>query len=414
MKILVVSQYFWPENFRINDLVSELIAKGHRVTVLTGLPNYPDGQVFEEYKSDPSAFKLYQSAEVVRVPLVPRGSGSLRLLLNYVSFVISACTLGVWKLRGKDFDVIFTCQLSPVTVGLPAMLLRWLKNAPMIFWVLDLWPESLKAVGVVSSDRILKWVGKLTGYIYNRSDLILIQSKSFKFHIKKYAADDRRIEYFPSWAEDIFSSTNVSPAEEVQIKQNSFNVMFAGNIGDAQDFPAILAAAEILKSSGKIRWLVLGDGRAASWLNKEVARRGLSNVVCLLGRYPLERMPSFFKHADALLVSLKDEPIFSMTIPGKMQSYLAAGIPVLAMLNGEGADVIHRSGAGLACKAGDSVGLAEAVLKLSNMKSEELAEMGRLGKRFGDQEFGRQTLMSKLEGWMKELSTAEFERRGVN
>lgn len=406
MKILVVSQYFWPENFRINDLVSELLTRGHEVTVLTGLPNYPGGEVFPEYKRDSREYLSYKGAEIIRVPLIPRKNNSIWLLLNYISYFIAACTVGVFKLRGRKFDVIFTCQLSPVTVGLPAALLRWIKNIPMVFWVLDLWPESLEAVGVVKSAFVLKIIGKLTGFIYRRCDLILVQSKAFIPQILKYAPSAKRIEYFPSWAEDVFSANKPGLAPEVVERSESFNVMFAGNIGDAQDFPAILAAANKLKHHAHIRWLILGDGRAAKSVKDEIVRNDLAEVVYMLGRYPLERMPSFFKHAQVLLVTLRDEPIFSMTIPGKLQSYLAAGVPIISMLNGEGADVVRNSKAGIACAAGDSDGLANAVLALSKLSRDELAEMGLLGKVYGEEEFGRVKLMSRLENWLKELHSA--------
>jgi len=403
MRLLVVSQYFWPENFRINDLVAELVRRGHQVTVLTGLPNYPDGQVFRRFRADPDLYANYEGAEIIRVPMTARGKGGLRLMLNYLTFAFSASVLGLWKLRGRKFDAIFTCQLSPVTVGLPAAALRTAKRAPMAFWVLDLWPESLQAVGVVRSPAILQIVGKLITFIYKRCDLILAQSKSFIPQIQKYAGQNIRVMYFPSWAEQVFSSQEAIPAEEVPLKTGSFNVMFAGNIGDAQDFPAVLAAAALLKSDARIRWLIVGDGRAAPWVADEIKRRNLQECVLMLGRYPVERMPAFFRHADALLVSLKDEPIFSMTIPGKLQSYLAAGVPVVAMLNGEGAEVVKSSHSGLTCAAGDHDGLANAVVKLAEMTEVERQLMGKNGLDVSAQEFDRAGLMDRLERWLEQL-----------
>ena len=403
MRLLVVSQYFWPENFRINDLVAELVGRGHEVTVLTGLPNYPDGQVFPQFRADPAGYARYQGAEIIRVPMFPRGRGSLRLMLNYVSYAASASVVGLWKLRGRKFDAIFTCQLSPVTVGLPAATLRAVKRVPMVFWVLDLWPDTLHAIGVVRSPAGLWAVGKLIAFIYKRCDLILAQSKSFIPQIQKYAGQAIRVEYFPSWAEQVFGRQDVVPAREVPSKTGTFDVMFAGNIGDAQDFPAILAAAERLKAHTHIRWLIVGDGRAARWVADEIKRRNLQDCVLMLGRYPVERMPSFFRHADALLVSLKNEPIFSMTIPGKLQSYLAAGIPVVAMLNGEGAEVVTSSQSGLTCAAGDHEGLAAAVVRLSEMSEEERARMGKNGLDVSAREFDRSMLMNRLERWLENL-----------
>ena len=405
MRLLVVSQYFWPENFRINDLVDELVRRGHEVTVLTGIPNYPDGVIFPEFKENSEKYSKYCDAEIIRVPMLPRGTGGVRLLLNYLSFAASATIIGTWRLRGRDFDVIFTCQLSPVTVGFPAVALRALKRIPMAFWILDLWPDTLKAVGVVRSGSILHAVDRMVKFIYKRCDLIMAQSKSFIPKIRESTDYLKRIEYFPSWAEQIFSMGEVPLADEVPLKQGSFDVMFAGNIGEAQDFPSILAAAEILRPNPKIRWLIVGDGRAAPWVADEIKKRNLSDSVFMLGRYPLERMPSFFKHADALLVSLKDEPIFSMTIPGKLQSYLAAGIPVLAMLDGEGAAVVTQANAGLTCAPGDHEGLAKAVLALSTMSESERKSIGMNGLKITSQEFDRSKLIEKLEFWLEELAS---------
>jgi colanic acid biosynthesis glycosyl transferase WcaI len=325
--------------------------------------------------------------------------------LNYLSFVISGTVFGAWKLRGKSFDAIFVHESSPVTVGLPAVALRVLKRAPVAFWVLDLWPETLEAVGVVRSKRVLAMVGKLVSFIYDRCDMILAQSRSFIPQIARYCADTERIVYFPSWAEPLFeSSGKVDPAPEVPEADGTFDIMFAGNIGDAQDFPAILDAAELLREDSRIRWLIVGDGRVAQWVRSEIKRRGLERSVLMLGRFPLERMPSFYARADALLVSLKDEPIFAMTIPGKLQSYLAAGIPIIAMLNGEGADVVRRAEAGLTCSAGDSRGLADIATKLADMPEEERRRLGRNAMAVSASDFNRERLMTSLETWLAELN----------
>ncbi|MDP2782159.1 glycosyltransferase family 4 protein [Devosia sp.] len=403
MRLLIVSQYFWPENFRINDLVKEMVERGHDVTVLTGIPNYPEGRVNPAFCAEPHRFSEWAGARIVRVPMLARGQGTLRLLLNYLSFVVSASMLGTWKLRGQNFDAIFVYQLSPVTSALPAVLLRAIKQAPIAMWVLDLWPETLSAVGVVRSKWVLAAVGRLVGFIYRRCDLILAQSKSFVSAIKRYADAGQQVEYFPSWAESVFDGAEVEPAPEVPVVSDSFNVMFAGNIGDAQDFPSILKAAELLRDQHSISWLIVGDGRTAGWVTAEIERRNLAERVIMLGRFPLERMPAFFQHADALLVSLKDEPIFALTIPGKVQSYLATGIPLIAMLNGEGAKVIFESGSGLVCPAGDAEGLARSVLALSRMSREQRQEMGLLAKRAYSREFDREVLMDRLEYWLLSL-----------
>jgi colanic acid biosynthesis glycosyl transferase WcaI len=397
MRLLIVSQYFWPENFRINDLASELVSRGHDVTVLTGLPNYPNGYLFQEYVAQTDKFDNYKGVRIVRVPLMPRGQGAARLLLNYLSFSISACVLGPWKLRAQKFDVVLTYQLSPVTVGLPGAFMAWLKNSPMAMWVLDLWPDTLQAIGVVKSPRLLKYVGHLVSFIYHRCNLILAQSKSFIPKIRELSGRHMPVVYFPSWAEDIFKTGDVEAALEVPRKQGAFSVMFAGNVGEAQDFECILSAASLLKSHKHIRWLIVGDGRMSGWVKSQIEIRELNDSVILLGRYPVERMPEFFAHADAMLVTLADQEIFSMTIPGKLQSYLAAGIPVIAALNGEGADVIRNAGAGLTSPAGSSEGLAASVLKMSELPVSERRAMGLKGLEFSQREFDRRLIVDMAE-----------------
>lgn len=408
MRILIVSQYFWPESFRVNDLAEELARRGHELTVLTGEPNYPEGRVFPAYKADPAAFARFgpvgRGGSVIRVPVVPRGDSSVRLVLNYLSFALSASVLGVWKLRGRPFDAIFVFQTSPITAALPAILLRRLKRAPVLMWVLDLWPDTLSAIGVVKSPRLLALVGRLVRFIYKRCDRILVQSRAFPPRITPFAGRSDTIRYFPGWAETIFEG-GASPAEsapELAPYTHDFTVLFAGNIGEAQDFPAILDAAEVLKDKPGLRWIVVGDGRAAAQVQGEIARRGLGEKVVLLGRFPLERMPEFFAGADALLVSLKREPIWSMTIPGKVQSYLAAGKPLLAMLDGEGGRVVAEAGAGLVAPAGDGRALAANVERLMAAGTPARIEMGLSGMRYGRREFDRGRLVDALEGWISE------------
>lgn len=403
MRLLIVTQYFWPENFRINDLANELAYRGHEVTVLTGLPNYPGGNVFREFLDNSAAYSNYKDIKIVRVPIITRGKGAIRLLLNYLSFAVNACVLGSWKLRGQKFDVVLTCQLSPVTVGLPGAFLAWVKHAPMAMWVLDLWPDTLKAIGVVKSPRLLAAVGKLVSFIYQRCDLILTQSQSFIPKIKKATDKNIPVIYFPSWAEDIFKSHNAYPAPEVPDKDGSFSVMFAGNVGEAQDFECILSAATLLKKQSHIRWLIVGDGRMSAWVASQIALRGLEDRVLLLGRYPVERMPDFFAKADAMLVTLADQEIFAMTIPGKLQSYLAAGIPVIAALNGEGADVIRLAKAGFVCSAGDAVELASLVHKMAELPKSARLAMGKNGFEFSQYAFDRRTIVDMAEKYLSGL-----------
>lgn len=397
MRILVVSQYFWPENFRINDLSASLREKGHEVTVLTGEPNYPDGDKFDFYLENPDLYSYFHGCNIVRVPIIPRGKGKLGLILNYLSYFISASTIGLWKLHKESFDVVFVCQLSPVTVALPAILYKKIYKKPIVMWVLDLWPESLSSVGFVNSKKILNITGRLVSYIYNQCDQILAQSKSFMAAIKSSSKPDSNILYFPSWAESVFDSEKHSVNEEKFDKQ-SFNILFAGNIGEAQDFPSIINAMELLKNKNiNVTLNIVGDGRKLSWVKEEVYRRHLGNFIKLFGRFPLESMPSFYRQADAFLVALKDTPIFSMTIPGKVQSYMASGKPVLTMLGGETANVIKEANCGLAAPSGDFHALAKNIETMFMMPEEERIALGINGKNYSEKAFNRDIQISFLE-----------------
>jgi glycosyltransferase involved in cell wall biosynthesis len=406
MRILVVTQYFWPENFRINDLVVELVRRGHVVTVLTGLPNYPGGTLFPEFAADRASFARLAGAEILRVPLILRGRGrGFRLIANYLSFAASAAVLGAWRLTGREFDAIFVYEPSPITVGLPAILLGRLKRAPVTLWVLDLWPETLAALGVVQAPWALRLVSRLVRFIYDRCALVLVQSRAFVPAVLRHSgrADaGERTRYFPSWSEDLGRDASVPTAPEVPWRPDLFTIVFAGNVGEAQDFPTIIGAAERLKDDARVRWIIVGDGRMSRWVEEEVARRGLQSRVLLLGRFPLERMPSFFAHANALLVSLRADPVFALTIPGKIQSYLQAGIPIVAMLDGEGARIVEESGAGVTCRSGDSDGLASAVRSVAGMDREERSVMGVRGANYAAREFDRNDLISRLELFLEE------------
>jgi len=406
LRILVVSQFCWPENLRINELCIELVKRGNAVTVLTGWPNYPDGTIYPEFRARPADFSSFQGVEVVRVPIWPRQRNTFSLLLNYLTLAASASTFGAWRLRGRPFDVVFVFGASPVTQGFPGVLFRRLKRAPLVFWVLDQWPESLAAVGVITSKWALRLVGWGVSFIYNRCDSILSQSHTLKPLISKYTRNPERIGYFPNWSEGAENVASATPAPEVPAKDGVFNVMYAGNIGATQDFGAILDAASLLREHSRIRWLIVGDGRMAPWVREEIGRRGLGDSMLMLGRHPIERMPSFFRHADALLLALRDDPVFALTVPGKLQAYLAAGIPIIGMLNGEGTRIIEDSGAGIACAAGDSAALAAAVLRMASLPPDERAEMSRRGRAYALAEFDRQRLVENLDHHMQTLVRA--------
>ncbi len=404
MHVLIITQYFWPENFRINDVALGLKEKGHEVTVLTGKPNYPTGRFFSGYGFWSKAEEFYHNTRVIRVPHFPRGNGGkLSLLLNFVSFALFASVFGPWRCRGA-YDVILVFEPSPVTVGIPALVLKKLRRMPIIFWVQDLWPESLSATGTTQSQGVLKLVEWLVRFIYHRCDKILVQSEAFRDPIERLGVKPRRIAYLPNSAESFYQPMVLEPeAPEHRHMPNGFRVVFGGNIGKAQSFETILDAAELLRDQKDIQWIVLGDGRMFPWLHYEVVRRALGMTVHLLGRHPAESMPRYFALADVLLVTLRNQSIFSFTIPSKVQSYLACGKPIIAALGGEGARVVEEAGAGLASTPEDPKALANAVLTMYRMPEDTRRTMGINGRRYFETHFERTLLLERLDGWITEV-----------
>jgi glycosyltransferase involved in cell wall biosynthesis len=393
MRVLIVSQYFWPEEFRINEVV-----------VLTGKPNYPEGRFADGYGFLRRARERWHSVEIVRAPLIPRGSGRpLRLMLNYASFALLASIVGPLRCK-RGVDAILVYEPSPVTVGLPALAMKAVTRAPVLFWVQDLWPESLSATGAVHSRSVLKAVATLVRFLYARCARVLVQSRAFVAPIRALGVPEHRIVYFPNSAEDFYlplDSLRAVPPVELP---PGFRVMFAGNVGAAQGFETILAAAELLRSHREIHWLIIGDGRQLPWVRAEIARRGLDEIVHLLGRHPAQSMPVWFAHADALLVSLRAEPVFAMTIPAKVQSYMACGRPIVASLDGEGARVIREAGAGLTAPADDATALAKAVLQLYRMPAFARDKMGACGRAYFERHFERKALLAQLVALMEETT----------
>jgi len=402
VKILVVSQYFWPEQFRINDLAAELKARGHEVSILTGMPNYPRGKLFDGYSWWKKRYDDMDGVPVYRTPMFLRRQGrGWQLALNYFSFVLFGCLLAPWYFRKHDFDVIFVYEPSPFTVGIPAILMRRLKKAPMLFWVQDLWPESLAAAGAVHSPAVLKTVGCMVRWIYRHCDRVLVQSEAFAEPAVAAGADRARMRFFPNWAESFYRPLPAADIQGVNLP-TGFKVMFAGNMGEAQSLETIVAAVSRLKGEPDIHWVMVGDGRRREWMQKEVQRLGLQRQVHFTGSFAAEKMPEFFAHADALLVTLKADDVFAQTIPSKVQSYMACAKPIVAALDGEGARVIAASGAGVAVVAGDCKALADMVLNLYHMPVEKRQAMGERGRVYYEAEFERDMLIGRLETWMNE------------
>jgi len=398
VRLLVLTQYFWPESFRINDVVEGLAARGHEITVYTAMPNYPGGRFFAGYGFFGPYREKFKGVEVRRVPILPRGGGGpVRLALNYLSHAFAATLLA----PRERFDAILVFEPSPMTIGIPARALRALTGAPLVFWVQDLWPESLAATGAVKNRAVLALVDRLIRWIYRGCDRVLVQSEAFIASVVAHGVPREKIHYLPNSAESFYKKMVV---EEKNDLPEGFRVVYAGNIGAAQDFPTILKAAELLKDDKRIRWIIVGDGRMRGWVESEVKARGLDNVM-LVGQRPPEEMPRYFAQADVLLATLRREPIFAYTIPSKIQSYIACGRPVVAALEGEGGRIIREAGAGWVVSPEDPQALAETVRSASRLSRAELDAMGDRGEAWFRKHFDRDTLLARLEQLLQSART---------
>jgi glycosyltransferase involved in cell wall biosynthesis len=405
VNVLLVSQYFWPESFRINEVATSLRDAGCAVTVLTGQPNYPEGVIPSGYSMLSVRVDEYQGLCVYRVPLVPRGRGSgFRLALNYLSFVFFASVVGPWLLRGRQVDVVLVHGMSPILQSIPGIWLARFKKAKVVTWVQDLWPESLAVTGFVRNPRLLRAVRHVVRWIYRHNDLLLVQSRAFIAPVRRLAARTP-VEYHPNPGELAFGGPARVQTAELRLPPG-FNVVFAGNLGTVQSLGTIVEAAELLRDMPDVRFVLVGSGSRDEWLAGEVQRRQLQNVQ-LAGRFPSSAMPGILAQASALLVTLARSPIMAQTIPSKVQAYLAAGKPILAALDGEGADVVRDANAGIASAAEDARGLANAVRRLRAMSEGERTAMGVAGREYYDRNFDPAFLARQLRVVLERVVNVE-------
>jgi len=404
MRILLLTQYYWPENFLINSLVPLLVARGVEVTVLTGKPNYPDGLIFEGYRARGRQKEQHDGTIILRLPIVPRGRRSrLRLALNYLSFIIAGILFGRKLVEKHAYDLVFVYAPSPLLQALPAIGLARSRKVPLVVWVQDLWPESLSATGGIRNQLLLGAVARSVRLIYRACDRILVQSRAFVAPVSALTDAPSKIYYYPNLYK---ASGECRPSKRatalVKEIQTYFGVVFAGNLGHAQGLDIVVEAARQLLPYQEIRLFLVGSGSLDDWLIQQRDAYGLSNLI-MSGRFDAADMNFIFDAAAALLVSLRPTPIFALTIPSKVQAYLAAGRPILASLDGEGARIIHEAGAGLCSEAGNPKSLAENVLRLAALSPLARQQMGQNGRTYFDKNFAPDALADELVEHFKEV-----------
>jgi glycosyltransferase involved in cell wall biosynthesis len=396
MRILIVTQYFWPENFKINDIALALKERGHEVLVLTGKPNYPNGKFSKGYTFFNKRIEFWNGIKIYRSPIIPRGKGKgIELFVNYISFSIFA-SIKLLFIKNK-FDKIFVYEPSPITVGIPGIVAKYKFKAPLYFWVQDLWPESISAAGGIKNKSVIAVLDWFTRFIYKHSKKVLVQSKAFIPYILNQNTENDKLVYYPNSTENYYKELSTDQ-ELLKTLPKGIKLMFAGNIGEAQSFDTLLKTASILKKELiDVKWIILGDGRMKGYVNQKIKELNLGDNFYLLGAFPSTEMPKYFSCADALVVSLKKDPIFALTIPSKIQSYLACGKPIITSLDGEGSKIIEEANAGFTSPSEDCEGLVANIKKFLTLSNEEQKTLGQNGRAYFNIEFEREILIDRLE-----------------
>jgi len=397
--ILVIAQYFYPEQFRINDICIEWIKRGYQVTVLTGIPNYPKGKYYAGYNLFKKRRETFHNIDIIRIPIVPRGKNSLMLALNYLSFVISGF---FWMIFTKiETDFVFIYEVSPMTQALPGVWYAKKRKVPCYLYVTDLWPENVEIVAGIKNKGIIQVIGAMVDYIYKRCDRIFTSSESFIDAIHTRGIENSKLEFWPQYAEEYYKPISKEDIEIPEIpKDNVFNIIFAGNIGFAQGLEVLPDAAKILKENCiKVRFNIVGDGRYKDRLISRVIENKVEDMFNFINKQHPSKIPLFMAVCDATLISLSKSKVFSITLPAKTQSCLACGIPIIVSADGEIQEVIKKSKSGLYSDAGDVIGLARNIQTLISLPKTKLLEMSRNAVIYNNMNFNKDTLLNQMDKW---------------
>ena len=395
MKILLVCQHFYPEQFSINDISFELVKEGHEVTVLTGLPNYPSGSVDKKYKWFKNRKEKICGVNVIRSWLLGRGKGIKRLALNYVSFAVAATIKSIFI--NKEFDVILVYQLSPITMALPGVLLKKLTKKPLVIYCYDLWPESITCAGISTDSKIYSLLLKLSKWIYKNADEIFISSKLFEEYFNNILGIYDNITYLPIYAESLFENI-----KSIKSCNDDLNLVFAGNIGKMQSVETIIYAANELKADKHIKFHIVGDGSSRRKCEQLATDMKLDNIT-FYGQYPISEMVRFYEMADAFLITLKGNKFISYTLPNKVQSYLAAAKPIIGAINGQTKSVILEANCGFCSPAENYKQLAINISEFAREKDKHFF-YGENARMYYESNFSKIVYMEKLNALLKKIN----------
>ncbi|TLG80942.1 glycosyltransferase family 4 protein [Vagococcus zengguangii] len=403
-KILLVSQYFFPENFRVNDLAAEWHDRGYDVTILTGIPNYPEGKYYDGYCFFSAGKENFKGMKVVRLPLIPRGKSSIMLALNYFSFVFFG---GIWSLfsRGK-YDRVFVYEVSPITQALPAVWFSKRKKIPCDIYVLDLWPENFEVMTGISNKKIIGILNRMVKYIYKNMTNIFVSSPDFKISILQKDVPAEKIKYWPQYAESFYEPVNINQLnnkEKYNIKNNDgLSITYAGNIGEAQALTTLPQVALLLKNnSQKVCFNIIGDGRDKENLIKKINELDVNDYFNFIEKQPAEEIKNYLALSDVAFISLSDNPIFSLTIPAKMQSIMACGRPILANSNGVVQTLIDEAECGFYADSGEVEQLYLAIEKFISTDKSELVRMGKNAEVYYKNKFEKKSLLDEMDTYLE-------------
>ena len=399
-RILVVSQHYWPENFRITDLCAGFTADGCAVDVLCGLPNYPSGEWFEGYRYTGPRHEMHDGVEIFRAGEIRRKNNTgLRIFLNYISYPVTAL-FHLPRLAGRRYDAVFCYETSPVLMLLPAIVYAKLHRVPLTAYVLDLWPENLYSVLPVQNRALRAVAAGVSHWLYRRCDRLIAMSPALEKRLAAIAPKAQRT-VIPQYCED-FYARQVHDAALEQRFAGRFNVLFAGNISPAQNLSLLVECARRLKADARrdIHFILVGSGMSLESLQNEIAHAQLADWFTFEGRRPAEEIPAYHTLADALFAALCPSEDVGLTVPAKIASYFAAGRPCLVSVSGEAARVMLESGAGLASDAGDADGLYQNLLALAALPAEARARMGRAGFSYYGAHFRRAPLLHRIEDFV--------------
>ena len=404
IRVLLLTQWFDPEpTFKGMVFARELVRLGFEVEVLTGFPNYPGGKVYPGYRIKLLQREVIDGVQVTRVPLYPNhGQSAIKRVLNYASFAASSLIYGLFMARRAD--VIYAYH-PPLTVGITASLIRLLRRIPVVYDIQDMWPDTLRATGMVNNVRALNLVAAACQWVYRRVDHMVVLSPGFKRLLVQRGVPDAKVDVIYNWADE---AALAAPQGQLPVsfpEPEKFRIVFAGNMGKAQALDAVLNAAALLQArNSRVCFVLLGGGVEVSRLKQRTDELQLGNVM-FLPPVPMVEVGNFLHAADALLVHLRKDPLFEITIPSKTQAYMTVGKPLLMAVNGDAADLVMQSGGGLVAESENADVLAEAAAALAAMAPVALKAMGDKAQRYYQDQLALKVGVARFDVIFKRLTT---------